>query len=77
MDWIHIGRAVAVLFDIELIGLLHVPGLLQGDEFHNNALLRSPVATGLQNADTLFSFRDDIDYDLEFTLAQLLQRCTY
>jgi hypothetical protein len=77
MDWIHIGRAVAVLFDSELISLLHVPGLLQGDEFHDNALLRRPVATGLQNADTLFFLHGDIDYDLEFTLAQLLRRCAY
>jgi hypothetical protein len=77
MDWIHIGRAVAVLFDIELISLLHDTGLLQGDEFHKNALLRRPVATGLQNADALFSLRGDIDYGLEFTLARLLQRCTY
>jgi hypothetical protein len=75
MDWIHIGRAVAVLFDIELISLLHDTGLLQGDEFHKNALLRRPVATGLQNADALFSLRGDIDYGLEFTLARLLQRC--
>lgn len=71
------GRAVAVLFDIELISLLHVPGLLQGDEFHKNAFLRRPIATGLQNADALFSLRGDINYGLEFTLARLLQRCTY
>ncbi|KAN0122840.1 Heterokaryon incompatibility protein (HET) domain containing protein, partial [Hyaloscypha variabilis] len=77
MDWIHIGRAVAVLFDIELIGLLHVPGLLQDDEFHDNGLLRRPVATGLQNAYALFSLRREIDYDFEFTLDRLLQSCTY
>jgi hypothetical protein len=77
MDWIHIGRAVAVLFDIDLISLLHVPGLPQGYVFHHNALLRRPVATGLQNADTLFSLRHDINYDFEFTLARLLQSCTY
>jgi len=73
MDWIYVGRAVAVLFDRPLIDLL--PSDRYGTKV--NVLERRPDATGLQNADTMPSLRGDINYDIPPTLSRLLKQCRY
>jgi hypothetical protein len=78
MDWAYVARAVMVLYDYGLTDLLTVP--VDDDPYPSdqvNVIKRRSANVGVGNADTIMSLRGDVDFEIPFTLAQLLEHCKF